>query len=127
MLAQSKTLWRSFESTLQPQPDTYRETLYHFDETLKCMIRSCVAFQEPGQVKDAAEALSDLLPSGSDPMDDCNIRYVWGIWFQVILVICRLGMDQEYAGLYPPRLMCFGSASIWISSSRRLTIRTMPR
>ena len=98
MLAQSMTLWRSFVTTLQPQPDTYRETLYHFDETLKCMIRSCVAFREPGQVKDAAEALSDLLPSDSDSMDDCNIRYVWGIWFQVILVICRLGMDQEYAG-----------------------------
>jgi hypothetical protein len=36
-----------------------------------------------------------LLPNADDPMEDSEIRYIWGIWFQVIYVLARCGLTQE--------------------------------
>lgn len=73
-------------------PDEYRATLYHVDETLKCIIRSFVCVGDNPSVA----ALLRLLPTPGDRMAECNIRFAWGIWFQVVLVLCKLGVGGRY-------------------------------
>lgn len=87
--------WRNALTT-EPSigPDEYRSTLYHLDETLKCIARSFMCF---GDAPNVGMPLLRLLPTSDDRMEDCNIRFVWGIWFQVILVLCKLGIADRYS------------------------------
>jgi hypothetical protein len=93
MLHDAFIFWRKAIIAHEPSPESYRETLYHWDETLKTVIRSFTASSS-----DTGEALVTLLPSDRDRMRDCNIRYLWGIWFQALLVMRILGLDKLFAG-----------------------------
>lgn len=100
LLLNSFSLWRTFVSGSPMQPEEYRTTLYHFDETIKCMLRSLIAYGGMKKFGEVAARLTMLLPSEQDLMEDCNIRFLWGIWFQVILVICKLELlDQCRAAI----------------------------
>jgi hypothetical protein len=87
----SFALWRRAHQAKPIHPDLYRTTLYHFDETIKCLIRSTVAFANSSTASHLSDLLARLLPSADDPMDEANIRFVWGFWFQIAYVLMRLG------------------------------------
>jgi len=97
LLQESMTLWRRAVAERNPEPHIYRETLYHFDETIKCFIRSMLCFSDQKDSHHSLAAqLAGLLPTAADRMEDCNIRFVWGIWFQLIFVLCALRLDDVH-------------------------------
>ena len=95
------TVWRQHPHAASGaiSPDFYRETLYHFDETIKICVRSVVAFRGEEIIRHLAPGIASLLPHESDPMDDTEIRYLWGIWFQVIYVLLVCGVADDFQGL----------------------------
>lgn len=96
ILRQAFSLWRGSVERRQSPPDTYRETLYHLDETVKCIARSYLAFKHRPELKAILPDLVSLLPAAADPQDGCPIRYAWGIWFQVLFTICQMGRAEHY-------------------------------
>jgi hypothetical protein len=96
LLHESFRVWRQFVSHSDIDPDVYRTTIYHFDETVKAVIRSFTA-SSLATTRDDIRHLTSLLPGPDDLMEDCNIRFIWGIWFQVILVLCRLNKSKEHS------------------------------
>lgn len=88
--------WRGFLREQSDDPNEYRRTLYHFDETVKCVVRSFLAFHDRKGVEEVVADFDMLLPRNEDTMDDCNIRYIWGIWFQLLFVICRLDLVEAH-------------------------------
>jgi hypothetical protein len=61
-----------------------------FDPTLE------VGFDADGTnnaIKICAEA---ILPQEQDLKEDCDIRNIWGFWFQVFLVLSKRGLENEY-------------------------------
>jgi hypothetical protein len=97
LLQECIALWRSFLGTIPEDPALYRTTLYHFDETVKCIVRSFVSFTDSNDIVGIIDRLAAFLPSEEDRMDDCDIRYVWGIWFQIIYVMCRYDATSRQA------------------------------
>lgn len=91
IILESMRFWREALKTAPLDGNHYRTTLYHFDETLKVMIRSVLAFEHGDGMSSLADSLFDLLPSEEDTMEDCSIRYLWGVWFQVLFVLETLG------------------------------------
>jgi hypothetical protein len=95
-LERSFDQWRTFIATTSVHPDVYRTTTYHFDETIKTMIRSVLAFKDDPALGDALNRIAAMLPHEADRSEDCNIRYIWGIWFQFIFVLVRLGFAEKF-------------------------------
>ncbi len=90
------SLWRRVLSSAPLGRDRYRDTLYHLDETIKVIIRSFVVIPEGPSVNDAIERLLSHLPRPEDRMDDVDIGYVWGIWFQIAYLLAHRGIAQMY-------------------------------
>jgi hypothetical protein len=95
MLTASFSFWRHATAALNPSPERYRQTLYHWDETIKIIIRSFTAPQYAAEKEQVVHALARLLPSADDPMRKSNVQYLWGIWFQVFFVIALLKLQDQ--------------------------------
>ncbi len=95
------TLWRQYLAEGNLTREEYRETLYHFDETIKCLLRSFISLVgTPGLDEAIALCMKTVLPHEADLMEDCDIRYVWGFWFQAMLVIVAVNaVDQHEAAI----------------------------
>jgi hypothetical protein len=98
LVRQAFDLWQRHLIGTNRTPEKYRSTLYHFDETIKCMLRSFLPLAGTPGIGDAVEAcMKSILPSEGDLKDHCEIRYLWGFWFQALLVLCAMNLVMEYA------------------------------
>lgn len=91
------TLWRRYTTEERRTPEEYRNTLYHFDETVKCLVRSLTLLSDAADLDKAiGTCVEAILPSDGDLMEDCNIRFLWGFWFQMLLAISLVGLQEQY-------------------------------
>lgn len=91
-------LWRRYASEGQWPLEKYQKTLYHFDESVKCLLRSLITLIGASGVDEAiARCAKEVLPRHGDLMEDCDIRYVWGFWFQMLFVIATANCADHYA------------------------------
>ena len=98
LLLQAFNLWRSHVAEGRPTQQEYKATLYHFDETIKCILRSFISLTDTPHFKEAIDIwMSTILPRDEDRMEDCDIRHLWGFWFQALLVVCAANRITEFA------------------------------
>ncbi len=69
LLDSSMKLWRIFLGMSPVSPDIYRATLYHFDETIKVIIRSFVTFPAQARTEEVVAHLLSHLPRADDRME----------------------------------------------------------
>ena len=67
----------------------YDRTLYQLDETIKLFIRSAVHVPVK-HLRKILDLLVSFLPSGDKSLAEFDIKYIWGIWFQVLRTILSL-------------------------------------
>ena len=90
-------LWRRYLTEGNWPRAQYQKTLYHFDETVKCLLRSFISLAgAPDVDKAIAVCAKIVLPHDGDLMEDCDIRYLWGFWFQMLLVITTANLAEHY-------------------------------
>jgi hypothetical protein len=89
--------WREYVRDFPGTREDYKATLYHFDETIKCMLRSLIPLRDfPYGVEAIKRCAHVILPREADYMEDCDIRYIWGFWFQALLVLCTSKLVAEH-------------------------------
>ena len=98
LVRRSFVLWRRFVAEGNMTREEYRKTLYHFDETVKCLLRSFISLVGTKDVQEAiAVCVEAVLPRRGDLMGDCDIRYLWGFWFQMLFVVSVANLANQYA------------------------------
>jgi hypothetical protein len=66
----------------------------------KVMLRSFTPLVGTPGISDSIRTCVDaILPCELDLKDDCNIRYLWGFWFQALFLSCAANLTTEYASL----------------------------
>ena len=90
-------LWRRWTAEMKPAPQQYRSSLYHLDETIKCMLRSFISLPTSVTHKAIKLCAEVILPEEGDLKEDCDIRFIWGLWFQVLLVLSVTNLFGEHA------------------------------
>lgn len=61
----------------------YDRALYQLDETIKLFIRSAVHAPEK-HLRQILDLLMSFMPSADKSLAALDIKYIWGIWFQVL-------------------------------------------
>jgi hypothetical protein len=75
-------------------PEAYNQSLYQLDETIKLCIRA--AHHTPReQVRDVWQCITQMLPSEDSALEALDMRYAWGMWFQLLWALLRLHDRDE--------------------------------
>jgi hypothetical protein len=75
----------------------YDQTLYQLDETIKVCIRASMLASEEVAI-DVFSSLLGLLPSFTPELEEIDIRFTWGTWFQVFWAI--LVLTDKYPSIF---------------------------
>jgi hypothetical protein len=90
-------IWRRWTAEMNLTSEKYRSSLYHLDETIKCMVRSFIPLISSSTDDAIKLCVETILPREGDLKRDCDIRFIWGFWFQVLLVLSTANLTAEYA------------------------------
>ena len=67
----------------------YNASLYQLDETIKLCIRSARHAPETS-ISAVRQCLCGMLPTDDPELERLDIRYAWGVWFQVLWALIVL-------------------------------------